>query len=309
MVFGRLLLQHRVVSSTCCVADKELTVLPSRRFLPCASLVAATAAIVLVAASARTVGAQARLDARYTGSLAGVTLGKGAWVVDIGETQFTAAASGMTAGLLRVFSSGQGTGASRGAINGNHFVPTSYSATIITDNRTEEVRLTLNGGLVKDFAVTPPTPPHSKRIPLTDADRRGVLDPMSASLVRVPGNGEVLDPDSCRRHVAIFDGRMRYDLDLAFKRMENVKSEKGYAGPVLVCSINFTPIAGHIPDRTAIKYIAKLQDMEVWLAPVAGVRVLVPFRVQIPTPLGLALLEATQFIVIPQPTRASVKTQ
>lgn len=283
--------------------------LPFRHLPPHANFLVVAAIFSLVGAAPCTAEAQGRLDARYVGSLAGVTLGKGAWVIDIGETQFTAAASGMTTGLLRVFKSGQGTGASRGAINANHFVPSSYSATIITDKHMEEVRITLNGGLVKDFAVTPPTPPHPKRIPLTDADRRGVLDPMSASLVRVPGNGDVLDPEICRRHVAIFDGRLRYDLDLAFKRMDNVKSEKGYVGPALVCSINFTPIAGHIPDRAAIKYLAKLREMEVWLAPVAGTRVLVPFRVQIPTPLGLALLEATQFVAVPQPTRASVKTQ
>lgn len=281
-----------------------------RRFgLSASFLVAAITAAVLVGTCPQTAQAQARLDARYTGSLASVQLGKGAWVIDIGETQFTAAASGMTTGLLRVFSGGQGTGASRGAILASHFIPASYSATIITDKRTEEVRLSLSAGLVKDFVVTPPTPPHAERVPLTDADRRGVLDPMSASLVRVPGNGDVLNADVCRRHIAVFDGRMRYDLDLAFKRMDHVKSKKGYVGPVLVCSIYFTPIAGHIPNRAAIKYLAKLREMEVWLAPVAGTRVLVPYRVQIPTPLGLALLEATQFIAAPQPARASIKMQ
>ena len=47
--------------------------------------------------------AQGKLDARYWASLAGVPIGRGAWVIEIGEDQFTAAASGMTAGLLRVF--------------------------------------------------------------------------------------------------------------------------------------------------------------------------------------------------------------
>jgi hypothetical protein len=36
--------------------------------------------------------------------------------------------------------------------------------------------------------------------------------------------------------------------------------------------------------------------MEVWLAPVAGTRVLVPFRISIPTALGLGVLQATQFV-------------
>ena len=39
-----------------------------------------------------------------------------------------------------------------------------------------------------------------------------------------------------------------------------------------------------------IKYIAKLRDMEIWLAPIAGTRVLVPFQAQGPTPIGEAVM-------------------
>src|SRR5665213_2000345 len=42
--------------------------------------------------------AQGRLDARYEATLAGIPVGKGAWTIDISDDQFTAAASGGTAG-------------------------------------------------------------------------------------------------------------------------------------------------------------------------------------------------------------------
>jgi hypothetical protein len=45
--------------------------------------------------------------------------------------------------------------------------------------------------------------------------------------------------------------------------------------------------------------------MEVWLAPIAGTRVLVPYRAQGPTPIGLAMLQAVEFIAVPTPARAS----
>ena len=38
--------------------------------------------------------------------------------------------------------------------------------------------------------------------------------------------------------------------------------------------------------------------MEVWLAPVGTTRVLVPFRVSIPTPIGQGVMQATQFISV-----------
>ena len=76
----------------------------------------------------------------------------------------------------------------------------------------------------------------------------------------------------------------------------------------MVCAIYFTPIAGYIPDRPVIKYLSTQRNMEVAFAPVAGTRILVPFRMSVPTPLGSAMLEATQFITQATPPRVA-KTQ
>jgi hypothetical protein len=254
---------------------------------------------------AGTAGAQGKLDGRYTVSLAGVPIGRGSWVVDIGDEQYTAAASGGTTGLLRVFASGQGSSASRGYVVNGNLIPSSYASSITADKKTEELRIALAGGNVKEFVIDPPTPPHPDRIPLTEAHRRGVTDPMSGSLARVAGNGDPVAPEACNRTLAVFDGRLRYDLKLAYKRMDVVKADKGYQGPVVVCALYFVPLAGYIPDRAAIKYLVAQRDMEAWLAPIAGTRVLVPFRVTIPTPLGLGVLEATQFVTTAQPARAA----
>jgi hypothetical protein len=136
---------------------------------------------------------------------------------------------------------------------------------------------------------------------------------MTASLVRVPGSGNPVGPDACQpRSTAVFDGRLRYDLSLAFKRMETVKADKGYAGPVAVCAVYFKPIAGYVPNRPAVKYLTDQRDMEVWLAPIAGTRFLVPFRIAVPTPLGMGALQATQFMtapLTPRPTPTSLRGQ
>ena len=142
--------------------------------------------------------------------------------------------------------------------------------------------------------------------------RAGVTDPMTGSLVRVAGAGDPVGPDACQGSTAIFDGRMRYELRLAFKRMESVRADKGYQGPVVVCALYFTPIAGHDPARTSIKYLAQQKGMEVWLAPITNTRLLAPFRVSIPTPFGLGVLQATAFVSVATPgraTAASAKTQ
>jgi hypothetical protein len=254
----------------------------------------------------------AKLDALYTATLAGIPLGKGAWVIEIGDDQYTAVTSGVTTGLLRVFASGQGSGIARGYVSNGVLTPASYAATITADKKTEELRMVLAAGVVKDLSITPTPPVHPERIPVTDGHRRGVTDPMTASLVRVGGNGDVIAPETCQRSTPVFDGRMRYDLTMAYKRIEAVKADKGYAGPAVVCAIYFRPVAGYVPNRPAIKYLAEQRDMEVWLVPVAGTRIVVPFRIAIPTPLGTGALQATQFIATPQSPRltpTSLKAQ
>jgi hypothetical protein len=256
--------------------------------------------------------AEGRLEARYSATLAGIPIGSGSWTIDAAETQYTATVNGSTSGLLRAFTGGQGNATARSTLNGGKIVSSIYAATITTRKYTDSIRITTNNGNVKDFKIDPPQDSDPERVPITEAHQHNVLDPMSASLMRISGNGDILSPEACDRTIAVFDGRLRYDVQFAYKRMESVKAKKGYAGPVVVCAAYFSPVAGFIPSRTAIKYLSKQREIEVWLAPIAGTRVLVPYRAQSPTPIGQAVLEASEFISVPLPARASavgVKTQ
>src|SRR5215471_8506236 len=93
----------------------------------------AVAAVVSICLLDGGASAQGKLDARNVATLAGVPIGEGAWVINIGEKQFAATASGMTAGLLQVFAAGQGDASSRGAVRGGALVPTLFVATINHD--------------------------------------------------------------------------------------------------------------------------------------------------------------------------------
>lgn len=246
-------------------------------------------------------GGLTRLEAEYVVSIAGIPIGRGNWIIEVSDDAYSAAASGTTTGIVRFFTGGRGTGAARGTISAGQPTPTTYGATLAYDRKIDDVRMTLAGGNVIDYEVEPPLPPIPDRIPVTEADRHGVLDPMTSMLNRVGGNGDPVSPEACNRKVAVFDGRVRYDLHSEFRRVEQVKAERGYEGPAVVCAVYFTPIAGYVPDRPAIKYLVTLRDAEVWLAPIVGTRILVPFRFSMPTPLGIGLLRATEFVSTAQP--------
>lgn len=291
-----------------------MSVLAKKR--PCnAATVAIAAGCALAAfasdAASRGAAAQVRLQAQYIASVGGIPIGRGAWIVDIAEDQYTAAATGATTGILTFFTSAKGSSVARGSFNGGGLpVATSYIATVDYNRRVDDVRMALAGGNVTEFSAEPPLPPHPERIPVSDADRHGVVDPVSSTLNRVSGTGDPVSPEACGRKISVFDGRVRYDLRSEFKRIEMVKAEKGYQGPAVVCAIYFAPISGYVPDRPVVKYLIALHDAEVWLAPIAGTRVLVPFRFALPTPIGKGVLQATEFVSAPMPHAAlSVKTQ
>ena len=240
--------------------------------------------------------AQGRVDAQYEVSLAGIPIGKGAWVVEVTDDQYAASASGRSTGLIAMLGSGDGSGGAVGRVVKGQLVPSDYNVTMNTNKKTEVLKIALANGGVKQFSIEPEPPINPDRIPVTEAHKRGVVDPMTGSLLRVPGTGDPVSPEACSLGQSVFDGRMRYDLKLEFKRMETIKVDKGYQGPAVVCGITFVPIAGYVPDRAAIKYLKAQRNMEVWFAPVQGTRVLMPFRVVIPTPIGTGMLQATRFV-------------
>jgi hypothetical protein len=263
------------------------------------------AGAVMLLAALLPASAQGRLDARYEATLAGIPVGQGAWTIDIADDQFSASAFGGTTGLLKTFAGGSGTGAAQGRVVNGFPVATNYSASTTTSKKTEAIHMTLTNGNVREYAIDPEPPVDPDRLPVTDSHRRGVFDPMTGSMLRAPGTGDPLAPETCRTGAAVFDGRMRYDLKLDFKRLENVRAERGYHGPALVCAVYFSPVAGYIPDRPVIKYLTAQRNIEIAFVPVAGTRILVPFRMKIPTPLGPATLEATQFITQATPPRVA----
>ena len=269
------------------------------------SLCALSLSVGLLLAAPDSASAQGRLEAQYEATLAGIVVGKGAWNVDISDDQFSAAASGGTMGLLNAIAGGSGTGASQGRVVNGALVSTNYTASTTTSKKTEAIHINLVNGTVKDFGIEPEPPVDADRIPVTEAHRHGIYDPMTGSMLRVEGTADPVSAEACRTGAGIFDGRMRYDLKLDFKRMETVKAAKGYRGPAVVCAVYFTPLAGYIPDRPVIKYLTAQRNIEIAFAPIAGTRILVPFRMRIPTPLGAAMLEATQFITTPTPPRVA----
>jgi hypothetical protein len=241
----------------------------------------------------------AKLDAAYTATLLGFPIGEIRWTIDIKDNRFSAAATGATAGLLQIFARGHGIADAHGSVAGKQPAPSNFMVHYSHGSASEDIKIAFSEGKAREYLAPPPRP-NPNVVPLTEAYRTGVVDPMTALIVHVPGSGDTFGPAACQHKIAVFDGRMRYDMGLAFKRIEQVRADTGYKGPVVVCAIYFTPIAGYDPARYAIKYLQAERGMELWLAPLTGTRLMAPFRVLVPTPIGAGILQATRFVWTPQ---------
>jgi Protein of unknown function (DUF3108) len=257
-----------------------------------AAIVAAAALIWLPCGLAH---AQSTLTAHYKLSLAGIGIGQGDWSVEIDKDRYSAKSSGKFIGIWRVLLGPDISAATHGTASQGRLMPTSYVANFSSDDDIDDVRMTFRDGIVSEVAAKPPIPASPDRVPITAADLRGAIDPLTAGLIAVPGTGDVVAPAACQHTLPIFDGTHRFDIALSFKRMDKFNAETGYQGPVVVCGMSYRPVAGYNRGAFRVNYIKKTREMEMWLAPIAGTRFLAMSRILIPTMLGTAVLAATQF--------------
>ena len=64
---------------------------------------------------------------------------------------------------------------------------------------------------------------------------------------------------------------------------------------------NYEPIAGHRANIPLVKYLSEGREIEIALAPIAGTRLLAPFRLSVVSTLANLMIEANQFETIMAP--------
>jgi len=238
--------------------------------------------------------AQARLEAQYGITMTGVPIGNVVWHVEIGNNFYATSANGKASRVLSVLISGEGSLSTSGKIENGQMAPTYFSSSIFDEDGKTELQVIFAAGISKELVIREP-PRKYKLMPLSDADRRGATDPLSAMLISVNARDGVMESANCNRILPIFDGRRRYNLVLTYKRMDNVKNEHGYSGPVLVCGAILQPIGGYRADSMIVKYVAGKSDIEFWFVPIMGTSVMAPIRMIVPTLIGTLKIQADQF--------------
>ena len=247
--------------------------------------------------------AESKLDSTYVISFARIHVGDITATVVVRNSEYSISARGRAGGVMKKLMDGEGEFTTEGCIRGGHPTPTNFTSKIVSNSEASDVKMVLEDAVVKELVATPP--PGSNRVPVSEANRQAIIDPLTAMLFSTVAGAEVLSQDACRRTLPVFDGHQRYDLKLAFKRMDKVTAEKGYAGPVAVCALRYEPIAGHNASAALVRYLAEGREMEIALAPISGTRLLAPFRMSVTSILANVVIEANRFEATGQPVDSS----
>ncbi|MBM1173154.1 DUF3108 domain-containing protein [Microvirga arabica] len=267
----------------------------------------ASALVTLAFAGTASFAQGQTLKVTYDLSLAGLPLGKADLVSSFKGKKYEMQGNAKLTGLAMILTGGKGEASASGTLAGAGPRSRSFAVVSKTSDNQRSVRMGLKSGQVADVEIDPPLEPKEDRIPVKPADKKGVVDPMSALLMPALASKSLTDPDNCNRTLPVFDGATRMDVVLTYAETRTVEVG-GYSGPVLVCNARYVPVSGHRPERPATKFMQENRDMSVWLAPVEGPRLLFPLKVSVRTMIGVGEMQASAWS-LEQGGRASSPTR
>jgi hypothetical protein len=189
-----------------------------------------------------------------------------------------------TAGYLYKVLKWDGEVSSTGRIKGDHFEPIAYHNidTWRDKPKTTELDFDNNGNIKANF--DPPNTDQNRNT-VTDAQKQGALDPVTALLQML---AHVAIDQDCNVSVPVFDGKRRFDLNGEDKGLEIVdeKDYGIYSGAARLCSVDFNMIAGEWKDREKNKFWEKENGEQgrdafhIWLASVGDGMPALPVRLE-----------------------------
>ncbi len=232
-------------------------------------------------------------QADYGVSLIGLPIGTAQVTAALDPSRYKIDVQARMTGLAGMVTGGKGAGSASGGFAQGRPFSAGYSASGSNGKEARTVRMALNSGSATAVEITPPIEKKPDAIPLTDAHKRGITDPVTALLMPVPAGQNPVSAAACDRSIQIFDGNARYDIALSFVGTRHVEG-RGYTGPVAVCNARYVPIAGHRNGK-ATKYMAENRDIQAWLAPVVGTALVAPYRISVRSEIGMVVIEATRF--------------
>ena len=143
--------------------------------------------------------------------------------------------------------------------------------------------VTYAGGTVDTFKVAPPIVNNIDRVAIERKHLTTANDMLAPFVLK----GAALDQQLCNRQMPIFTGVERFNLSLKYIKDDTATSKRtGYQGPLVLCSMHYTPISGHYTNNEITTYLARNERILVWYAPLKATGYYIPYRALVTTEAG-----------------------
>ncbi len=236
-----------------------------------------------------------RIVATYSAALAGMSLGDVQVAATFDGSAYEMAADGQFSLLAGLLYRGSGKTTSRGKLTDVAPQPANFTLDYTGGKQRQQLRISFAGSAVDDVSIHPPKKPSPRSVPISAAQLKDVLDPLTAAFLSVRSDTPAGNLEVCRQTIPVFDGRQRFDIAMTPKRSEDLgrRAPKGVSGPAAVCRVRYQPIGGHRPDHPGVQYMTKTDAIEAWLVPVPRAGFYVPYKIVVPTAWGNGTLTLT----------------
>jgi hypothetical protein len=219
----------------------------------------------LLAAAAPAAALAGSVD--YTVAIAGIPIGSATWSAKPNGSGAAVSVSGRLGGALDLgrfdaqasvgkamvtarSTSGSGADAataslaSRASGDGRAF---SYEGK--TSRGPGQITMAIAGGRVTELDARIPDNPNAVRVPVADAHKTGVVDPLMVLAAFVRPDGSVDADGLCGRSHRVFTGQVRFDLAGSASRPTTAPSGAPAGWQARTCKVAYTPVSGHRVDK------------------------------------------------------------
>ncbi|MGH6888609.1 MAG: DUF3108 domain-containing protein [Rhizomicrobium sp.] len=211
-------------------------------------LVALFVAATVLAEAAETLTqgqrAPASIGVAYRIAFWGIPFGATSYEGRFADGAYAASSHFETSGIVSLFWQATIDATASGRIGAGMLAPVRYDSFYRRgSSKNERVLVTYDAGRVATFA----DPPYdTNKYPVSEAQKREAVDPMSAiTLVLAGVKADRANP--CGTVAPVFDGRRRYDITFSFVRDEPAKVGNLFSGTAHLCRVHYTQIAGFKP--------------------------------------------------------------
>ena len=228
--------------------------------------------------------------------LGGFNLGNIGLKSSFSGNSYSAVSRLKTAGVVNSFYEAVIDATSVGLVTGSALQPQKYDSNTNNEKQNQKVGLTYTASGIQ---LSSDPPYNTDRFPVTEEQKRGTLDPLSGLVFSLSGVSQTAQKP-CGDTVRVFDGRRRYDIELTFVGNDKVKTDGGYSGPAVKCTVVYKQLAGFKPNLNKGKSIPVITT---WLAPMESTsggpvkKFMVPVKIQTETPYGTALAHARKVTI------------